>query len=105
MSPNSIVSLNGVTATLSAGVIASSQTLNSSSTISFALVSNSPIWLAGWSKADMAAGTGPQYGQSIGQLSGTSEYSLASDASFPETLPTATTSISFQLQISGDLIF
>lgn len=72
-------------------------------TIAVAFVSNKPLWLLGWTPADMSKGSGPGYGRSFGQLKNTYEWT-DSGLSLPNTLPqatTTTTTLQFELRISG----
>lgn len=98
---NSIFALKGVT--LSGGVGTQSDTvnLNVSTIITIAMVSDKPLWLAGWTPEDISKGTGPQLGQSSGQLNGTFEwpdYVLT----LPSSLPQPTATLAFELQFTGD---
>ena len=100
---NSIFSLTGVTPTVGVGTQTTSAVSLSGTSLSFAIISDRPIWLAGWTQTDMSKGTGPQFGQSTGQLAGT--YEVPETGTYlPRSLPSATITIPFELQISGDLM-
>jgi hypothetical protein len=99
---NSIFALTGTTQIV--GVTGSTSSVGLNDTIfSFAIFSQSSVWLPGWTQANMAAGSGLQYGESTGQLAGTHEAALPG-ISLPNSLPNATTTLTFELQISGDLM-
>jgi hypothetical protein len=70
------------------------------STISIAFASDKPLWISGWTPEDMSKGSGSQFGQSSGQLSGTYEWP-GSGLTLPNSLPQPTTTVAFELQISG----
>ncbi|MGI0084274.1 MAG: hypothetical protein ACREBQ_04245 [Nitrososphaerales archaeon] len=101
-SPNSVFALTGLTPTTGVGTQTSSA-LSLNGTITIAIISSRSIWLAGWTETDMSKGSGPQYGQSTGQLAGTYEVP-ESGTYLPPSLPSATITLSFELQISGDLM-
>lgn len=101
-SPNSIFALTGLTPTVGATTETTSTISLKGLTISFAIVSDRPIWLAGWTQNDMSKGSGPQFGASAGQLAKTFE-SPVSEANLPNSLPPATTSLTFELQVLGGL--
>jgi len=99
-SSNSIFALKGVTPTGGVGTQTGSAVNLSGATITVAIISDEPLWLSGWTPQDMSKGTGPQFGQSVGQLSGTYEWP-DSGLSLPNTLPQPTTTLQFQLEIPG----
>lgn len=99
-SPNSVFALSGLIPTVGVGTQSSSALNLNGTTISIAIISDRSIWLAGWTQTQMCGGTGPQFGESIGQLAGTYE---ASSTSLPDSLPSATNTVTFELQISGNL--
>jgi hypothetical protein len=100
-SSNSIFALRGVTPTGGVGTQTGSAVNLNGTTITIAVVSDKPLWLTGWTQTDMSKGGGAQFGQSMGQLNGTYEWP-DSKLSLPNTLPQATTTLSFELQISGN---
>jgi hypothetical protein len=101
-SANSIFALTGMTPTVGATAETPSAISLNSATISFAIVSDRPIWLAGWTQSDMSSGSGPQFGASAGQLAETYE-ALEPGTNLPNSLPLATTSQPFELQVLGGL--
>lgn len=101
-SPNSIFALKGLTPTVGATTETTSAISLNGVTISFAIISDRPIWLAGWTQNDMSKGSGPQFGASAGQLAETFEASV-SKTNLPNSLPQPTTSLPFELQILGGL--
>ena len=101
-SPNSVFALSGLITTMGVDTQSSSALKINGATITVGIVSNRPIWLAGWAEADMSGGTGPQFGQSVGQLAGTYEAPLLTPA-LPNSLPHATTTLAFEFQVSGAL--
>ncbi len=101
-SPNSIFALEGLTPTVGATAETTSAINLTAATLSFAIVSDRPIWLAGWTQNDMSKGSGPQFGASAGQLASTFEASV-SKTNLPNSLPQPTTSLPFELQILGGL--
>ena len=98
---NSIFALTGVTPTGSVSTQTPSELNLNNSTISIAFFTNKPLWISGWTPEDMSKETGPEFGQSIGQLNGTYEW-FDSGLTLPNSLPQATTTLTFELQISGD---
>ncbi len=100
-SSNSIFALTGVTPTGGVGMQTGSAVNLNGTTITIAILSDKPLWLSGWTPEDMSKGTGAQFGQSTGQLSGTYEWP-DSGLSLPNSLPQPTTKLTFELQISGD---
>jgi hypothetical protein len=101
-SANSIFALTGLIPTVSVGTQSTSALNVYGVTVSVAILSDKPVWLAGWTPTDMSGGTGPQFGQSIGQLAGIYEASLPS-TSLPGSLPQATAQPNFEFQFSGGL--
>lgn len=99
-SSNSIFALPGVVLTLGISGQANSVYLNGT-TITVALVSDKPLWLCGWTPEEMSKGTGSRFGQSLGQLNGTYEWSDPG-LTLPNSLPRPTTILSFELRVSGD---
>jgi hypothetical protein len=101
---NSIFALTGVTPV----VVVSDSSLSflslKGTVISIAFFSQSPIWLAGWTQSDMSGGSGAQFGQSTGQLAGTYEADVSGTLFPPGSLPNATAVLTFQLQISGNMV-
>ena len=103
-SSNSIFGLTGVTPDVGMGAQTSSAVSLSGTTIAIAVMTDQPVWLAGWSQQDMTKGTGAQFGRSVGQLEGTFE-TPESGTSLPPNLPAQpTTSLTFELQIPGALM-
>jgi hypothetical protein len=100
-SSNSIFALKGVTLSGGVGTQTPWTVSLNGATITIAMISDKPLWLSGWTQSDMTEGTGPQFGQSVGQLNGTYEWP-DSGASIPNSLPQPTTTLSFELQFSGD---
>ena len=100
-SGNSIFALPGVILTSGISGQADSLVNLSNTTITVAIISNKPLWLCGWTPEDMAKGTGPQFGQSVGQLNGTYEWP-DSGLTLPNSLPRPSTTLTFELQISGN---
>ena len=104
ISSNSIFALTGLIPTVGMGTqTGSAVSLNNGTTITIAVSSDRSIWLAGWSQIDVSKGTGPQFGRSTGQLAGTYEASETGTFLPPNLLPHATTTLTFELQISGAL--
>ena len=99
-SSNSIFSLKGLTTDVGMGTQTGSA-VSLSGTITVAVMSDKSVWLAGWSQADRSAGTGAKFGQSTGQLPGTFETPESRTIVAPISLPTPTTTLTFELQISG----
>ena len=99
---NSIFALTGVTPTVGMGTQTGSAVSLNGATIGIAMISDKPLWLAGWTQQDMAKGTGPQFGQSIGQLKGTYEGPDSELSQLPNSLPQPTTTLTFELQFTGD---
>jgi len=97
---NSIFALTGVTLQGGVGTQSGQASLNGAN-ITVATIIDKPLWLAGWTPEDMSNGTGAQFGQSSGQLHGTYEWT-DSGLTLPNSLPQPTTTLSFELQISGD---
>ena len=103
-SSNSIFALTGLIPTVGMGTqTGSAVSLNNGTTITIAVSSDRSIWLAGWSQIDVSKGTGPQFGRSTGQLAGTYEASEPGTFLPPNLLPHATTTLTYELQISGAL--
>ncbi len=100
-SSNSIFALKGFTPTLGVGGQTGWAVSLNGTTIAIAFVSDKPLWLLGWTPEDMSKGTGPQFGQSGGQLNGTYEWPDP-ELSLPNSLPQPTTTLTFELRISGD---
>jgi len=100
-SSNSIYALTGVTLSGGVGTQAGSAVSLNGTTISIAIMSDKPIWLAGWTPGDVSKSTGPQFGQSFGQLNGTYEWP-DSGLTLPNSLPQPTTTLTFELQLQGD---
>jgi hypothetical protein len=96
---NSIFVLTGLTPAGGVGVQSSSG-LNMTGTISIAFMSDKPLWISGWTAEDLSRGTGSQFGHSPGQLNSTYEWT-DSGLTLPNTLPQPTTTLAFELQISG----
>jgi len=101
-SANSVFALTGLIPTVGVGTQSSSALNTNGATVSIAITSDKPVWLAGWTQADMAGGTGPEFGQSMGQRAGTYETPQVG-ASLPNLLPQASTTLTFQFQVSGSL--
>lgn len=99
-STNSIIALTDVTPTGGVGTQTGSPLNLSGSTISIAFMSDKPLWIPGWTPEDMSRGSGDQFGQSFGQLNGTYEWS-GSGSTLPNSLPQPTTTLTFELQITG----
>jgi len=100
-SNNSIFALPGVLPTWGFSGQADSLVNLNGTTITVALLSDKPLWICGWSPEDMSKGTGQQFGLSYGQLNGTYEWP-DSESSPPSSLPQPTTTLAFELRVSGD---
>ena len=101
-SDNSIFALTGVTPTVGMGTQTGSEVSLNGATISIAMISDKPLWLAGWTQQDMSKGTGAQFGQSFGQLNGSCEWTDSELSQLPNSLPQPTTTLTFELQFTGD---
>lgn len=100
---NSIVALKSVTSTGGVGTQTSTVLNLADSNISIAFMSDKPLWLCGWTPADMSKGPSPQFGQTLGKLNDTYEWTASGSISLlPNSLPQPTTTVTFELQISGD---
>jgi len=99
-SSNSVFALSGVIPTVGVGTQTGSPVNLNGTTITVAFVSDKPLWLSGWTPEDMSKGTGPQFGESVGQLSGTYEWP-DSGLSLPSSLPQPASTIQFELEIPG----
>ena len=102
--PNSIFALTGVTPNVVIGAQTDSGVNLNGATISIAMFCDTSVWLAGWTQGDASKGTGPQFGQSIGQLGGTFETPESSANIPPNLLPNPATTLTFELQIAGDFV-
>ncbi len=102
-SANSVYALTGLIPTVGLGTQSSSVLNINGATVTVAVVSDRPVWLAGWTVADMSGGIGPQFGQSVGQLAGTYEAPQLG-TSLPNSLPQATTTLTFEFQVSGGFV-
>ena len=100
-SNNSIFALPGVILTSGISGQADSIVNLADTTITVAIISDKPLWLTGWPQADMSQGTGAQFGMSLGQLKGTYEWP-DSESSLPNLLPQPTTTLTFELRITGN---
>ena len=99
-SANSVFALTGLVPTLGVGTQSSFALNINGAIITVAITSDKPIWLAGWTQADMSAGTGSASGRSVGQLAGTFEATQAG-TSPPTLLPQASTTLTFEFQVSA----
>jgi hypothetical protein len=101
---NSIFALTGVTLQGGVGTETDSSVNLNGATITIAIISDKSLWLAGWTQDDMSKGIGPEFGQSPGQLASTYEAPEMGTINLPpNSLPQPTTTLSFELQISGGL--
>jgi hypothetical protein len=95
---NQIMSMHD-TFTTSCGVQLGNKNLPEGSTFSIALIADHALWLAGWSAADRANGTGPQNGQTPWQTPST--FDTPNITSMPTTLPQAASTSTFEVNFSG----
>jgi hypothetical protein len=77
--------------------------LEQGANVSVCLIASQPVWLAGWSQSDLSSGTGPAYGQSRWQLPGLNEVP-GQLVLLPDLPQKASTTLPFELQVSGDVI-
>lgn len=99
-SSNSIFALKGMTPLVGVGGQTGSVVNLNGTTITIAFLSDKPLWVSGWTPEDMSKGAGLQFGQSLGQLNGTYEWTDA-EFSSPSSLPQPTTTLTFELEIPG----
>jgi hypothetical protein len=102
-SPNSIFALTGMTPGVAVSVQSSTPLSFDGTVISIAFLCNRGIWLAGWTQDDKLEGSNLQYGDSVGQLAGTYEAVEPANLFPPNLIPQATTTLTFEIQVSGEL--
>lgn len=102
-SPNSVFMLTSLVPTVGVGTQSPSALNINGATLSVAVISDKPIWLAGWTAAGMSEEQDPQFGHSVGLVAGTYEASVTGvlHVSLPNALPQATTTLTFEPQIYG----